>query len=135
MTVVMVGNADQFQQVSQQLERFAAMLEDAETNATVDDLPEGSLTIEDATVEAMTEAPIINTANEYYVGFHMGHVRPGHYPVHDTKQSAYRYSAWLLKAAEVLPDEEGQEDYGFDDIRAAISASAETADGTTENPQ
>lgn len=143
MTVIVVGNVDQHQQVYQQLERFATMLEkdDEATRAAEDDghtVTIGDVTVheeESATAEELPEAPVINTDNESFVGFHMGVVRPAHYPVHNTRQSAYRYAAWLLKAAEVLPDEEGQEDYRFEDVRAAINTSAESADNASETEQ
>jgi hypothetical protein len=37
------------------------------------------------------------------------------------RQMAYRYAAWLVLMADVLPDADGQEGIAFDDVLSAIS--------------
>lgn len=37
------------------------------------------------------------------------------------RQTAYRYAAWLVLMADMLPDDEGQEGITFDDVLSAIS--------------
>lgn len=41
-------------------------------------------------------------------------------PTFRTRQEAYRYAAWLVSMAEILPDEEGCETHDFAAISAAI---------------
>jgi hypothetical protein len=73
--------------------------------------------------EATSEpAPEINTVNEFFVGFQMGVIRPGHYPACNTKQQALRFAAWVVASAEVLPDDEGQP-FTFDEYLTAIQNS------------
>jgi len=41
-------------------------------------------------------------------------------PTFRTRQLAYRYAAWLISLAELLPDEEGQEAIEFETVLDAI---------------
>lgn len=41
-------------------------------------------------------------------------------PTFRTRQEAFRYAAWLISVAEVLPDEEGCEAHDFDAILTAV---------------
>lgn len=60
----------------------------------------------------------IPVPNEYALGAQMGIIRPTFYPQHGTKQSCYRYAAWLLTLAETLPDE-AIGAYSWEEIREA----------------
>lgn len=42
-------------------------------------------------------------------------------PTFRDRQTAYRYAAWLVLLADVLPDDDGQEGITFDDVLSAIS--------------
>lgn len=41
-------------------------------------------------------------------------------PTFRTRQQAYRFAAWLVEMAEMLPDEAGYEEHDFDVVRRAI---------------
>lgn len=69
--------------------------------------------------EEETPAPEIDLTNEFFVGFQMGVIRPGHYPVFSTKQQAWRFAAYVLTTAEVLPDDETQP-FTFDEYLTAL---------------
>lgn len=40
--------------------------------------------------------------------------------IHRTKQAIYRYCAWLILFAEILPDEPGQEGITFEQVSEAV---------------
>lgn len=44
-------------------------------------------------------------------------------PLFRTKQAAYRYAAWLLSLAEMLPDEPGQEGITYEQVLNAVQNS------------
>jgi len=77
----------------------------------------------------------INTINEYALWF--GRNLPNHstslvgkgafvrqslpeVPTFRTRQGAYRYAAYLVTMADLLPDDDGQEGITFDDVLSAI---------------
>lgn len=60
----------------------------------------------------------VNTANEFGLGLQMNMIRPIAYPQFETKQQAYRFAAWLVNMAEMLPDE--VIDHSFDEVNEAI---------------
>lgn len=64
----------------------------------------------------------INTNNDFALAFRNGSAGKALYPLfkpaHRTKQSAYRYAAWLIGMAEVLPDEPGE--HTFEQILEAV---------------
>jgi len=75
----------------------------------------------------------VNTLNEYAIGYgknldnhssalagRAGFIRQmtGDVPTFRTKQEAYRYAAYLVSMAEVLPDEDGAHE--FDEVLAAV---------------
>lgn len=77
-------------------------------------------------------APQVNTANEFFLGFTRAHyntfdkdhgvIRPsGLLPVFCTRQQAYRFAAWLVCMAELLPEEELPST--FEEVLAAIQSS------------
>lgn len=41
-------------------------------------------------------------------------------PTFRDRQTAYRYAAYLITLADVLPDEDGQEGITFDDVLSAV---------------
>ena len=41
-------------------------------------------------------------------------------PIWRTRQDAFRYAAWLVEMAEILPDTEGEEGVTFEQVRNAI---------------
>lgn len=63
----------------------------------------------------------INTGNDHFLGGNssMG-IAPTltGTPVFKTKQQAYRFAAWLITVAMILPDEPGE--HSFDDVLQAI---------------
>lgn len=84
----------------------------------------------------MAEAKEINTTNDFIIGF--GENLPNHstsiagkgkyvrqmrsdVPTFRDRQTAYRFCAYVLMMADLLPDEEGQEGFTFDDVCSAIS--------------
>lgn len=60
----------------------------------------------------------VNTCNEFMLASNAGRIAPLAHPVFTTKQSAYRFMAYLEAMAEVLPDESPADT--LDDIRTAI---------------
>jgi len=66
-----------------------------------------------------TQGIVVNTANEFGLGLQMNTIRPIAFPQFTTKQQAYRFAAWLVLMAEMLPDE--TLDHSFLEIGAAIS--------------
>ncbi len=87
----------------------------------------------DETTPPVEETPV-NTFNEYAIGYnrnldnttHALNGRAGFIrqqvdgvPTFRTKQEAYRYAAYLVSMAEVLPDEDGAHD--FETVLNAIS--------------
>lgn len=99
-TMTVVGNADDMAQAAQALERVgdeaAKAAEDLETTQKIE----------------------VNTANEFGLGLQMNIIRPIAYPQFQTKQQAYRFAAWLVNMAEMLPDEVF--DHSFDEVNEAI---------------
>ena len=69
--------------------------------------------------EAPERAEIDNT-NEFFLGVHMGTMRPGHYPAIIFKQQAYRFAAWVLSMGEGLPDDPAQLGYTFEEYVHAV---------------
>jgi hypothetical protein len=69
--------------------------------------------------EAANRTPIeVNTANEFMLAANTDRVAPLAHPVFTTKQSAYRFIAWLECMAEMLPDETPADT--LEDVRQAI---------------
>lgn len=85
--------------------------------------------------ESTPVPPEIDTTNEYAI--HTGQNLPNHSmsmlglgkfvrqgmqgePTFRSRQAAYRYAAWLITVAEVLPNEEGCEEHDFDAILSAV---------------
>ncbi len=72
----------------------------------------------------------INTNNEFFLGLSRRHphgktgepcVKPaGLQPYWTTKQGAYRFAAWLVSMAEMLPDETGEAT--FEDVLKAVQS-------------
>lgn len=60
----------------------------------------------------------INTMNEFGLGLQMNSIRPIAFPQFTSKQQAYRFAAWLINMAEMLPDE--PLDHTFDEVNEAI---------------
>jgi hypothetical protein len=60
----------------------------------------------------------VDTANDFGLGLQMSTIRPIAYPQFKTKQQAYRFAAWLINMAELLPDE--TLDHSFDEVNEAI---------------
>lgn len=60
----------------------------------------------------------VNTMNEFSLGMQMKTIRPIAYPQFTTKQQAFRFAAWLVFMAEMLPDE--TMDHTFLEIAEAI---------------
>lgn len=82
-----------------------------------------------------SHAQEINTVNDFIIG--SGNNLPNHsesmrgrgtyvrqmrpeIPTFRDRQTAYRFCAYVLTMADVLPDEEGQEGITFDDVLSAI---------------
>lgn len=69
----------------------------------------------------MTDQPAtveVNTANEFLLGSTADQAVPLVHPVFTTKQSAYRFIAWLECMAEALPDETPA--HTIEDVRRAV---------------
>ena len=69
----------------------------------------------------MTDQPTtveVNTANEFLLGSNGARLAPLIHPVFTTKQSAYRFMAWLECMAELLPDETPA--HTLDELRHAV---------------
>lgn len=83
----------------------------------------------------MADAPELNTTNDW--GITKGENLPNHsasqmgrgkfvrqgrsdIPTFRDRQTAYRYAAWLVAMADVLPDDDGQEGITFDDVLSAV---------------
>lgn len=87
------------------------------------------------TTETVDGSPAINTANDYLL--HTGQNLPNHtysrlglgkfvsqgvssVPGFRTREDAYRYAAWLITLAEVLPFGEGISEHSFEQALDAI---------------
>jgi len=104
--MVVVGNADHMQQAANALEALDRAGKAA--SETAEDL-------------ADTQPIEVKTFNEFGLGLQMNTVRPVAFPQFTTRQQAYRFAAWLVLMAEMLPSEEPN--HSFIEIGAAISES------------
>jgi len=91
------------------------------------DSPDNQVTIYDRETGALETVPDnleatqpieINAINEFGLGLQMNTIRPIAFPQFTTKQQAYRFAAWLVFMAEMLPDE--PMDHTFLEIADAI---------------
>lgn len=70
---------------------------------------------------------MVNTSNDFLLGTHTIPINGAkavspvlHHPDFRTRHQAYRFAAWLVLMAEILPEEEGQEGISFEQVVKAI---------------